>query len=539
MAYIKVYEREIIDRRTYPSALAQSVHFSVSADGKSFAPLNNNTGILFPKAEIGEMDNIIERGAKDPKIFYNGGKYTVFAEYVNSDGEEVYPDKYWVWETDDMIRFDEIGLCPKDSFSQMLNSGYISDTAPISNSILQDLYNVYGNIHFTYASLPESVTVHDISEVDSIEAICHYSDGSCDSKSVIWNVNDVPQKGTFEVTGEIFQLEYPSPAVEGFADPVVFEYNGKKYFIATNDKTGCVGLFVSCADTVMGLFTNGNLPACILDYDEERKLCGTFWAPEFHVINGEIYILFAVSGKVWGPQSHLMKLKHGGDIMDPTSWEDPVRITKANGEYLVTGEGQITLDMTYFSVKDRHYYMWSQRTLSPVDSGSMIYIAETDPSHPERLISEPVLIARPLYGWENQSGTVNNEGPYPLIVDDTVYIAYSAAAAGGFSYSIGLLKADVSSDLLCAESWEKSITPALTAYDMNDIEGPGHNAFAYGDDGKLIITYHGQNVDSDNRRNTYLHRVHFDKYGTPRFDLIPERDLPKNMRRVSVKVTLI
>ena len=47
-----------------------------------------------------------------------------------------------------------------------------------------------------------------------------------------------------------------------------------------------------------------------------------------------------------------------------------------------------------------------------------------------------VLLSRPLYGWENTSGTINNEGPYALILGDTVYLAYSGAARRIFAYSI-------------------------------------------------------------------------------------------------------
>ena len=62
------------------------------------------------------------------------------------------------------------------------------------------------------------------------------------------------------------------------------------------------------ADAVEGLFS-GAEEHLILDKDEERGFIQTFWAPEFHQIGGELYILFAVSGVKWGPQCHMMKLK--------------------------------------------------------------------------------------------------------------------------------------------------------------------------------------------------------------------------------------
>lgn len=55
----------------------------------------------------------------------------------------------------------------------------------------------------------------------------------------------------------------------------------------------------------------------------------------------------------------------------------------------------------------------------------MLYLAEIDDTAPWKLKSDPVLLSRPLYGWENMEGTINNEGPYTFISDDTVYLAYS------------------------------------------------------------------------------------------------------------------
>ena len=133
------------------------------------------------------------------------------------------------------------------------------------------------------------------------------------------------------------------------------------------------------------------------------------WAPEFHVIGGELYILFAVSDTNWGPQCHLMKLKKNGDILNPADWSCPIRIRKADGSWLT--EVGITLDMTYLKAGMRSYMIWSYRrhTMSIGDTGSMLYIATVNEEDPSRLTSEPVLLSRPLFGWENVNGTINNE----------------------------------------------------------------------------------------------------------------------------------
>ena len=66
-----------------------------------------------------------------------------------------------------------------------------------------------------------------------------------------------------------------------------------------------------------GLCGSGIKESLILDVQEEKGFVKTFWAPELHWIGGNLYILFAVSGKVWGPQCHIMKLKKEGDILNP------------------------------------------------------------------------------------------------------------------------------------------------------------------------------------------------------------------------------
>lgn len=535
MPYIKVYTREPVDKRTYPTALAHSIHFAVSLDGKNYTPLNNNYGILYTEAGIGEQNNILERGARNPKIYYDGCKLRVFADYIDAQGNEIDPEYCWLWvSVDDFASVYFSQEVKKSDWQTDIDTA--SDVLAIEASRLEVLVNSFEPVHFVSSLLVYDEEVTSLADLDKITAECYYSDGSCDIKPIKWNLENLPEKGLFEVTGEIVRPSFPEPCISGFADPIVYKWEGKWYFLATNDNTGDIGLYASCADTPEELFAEGNYPTCILPYDEARGFYQTFWAPEFHEIGGELYILFAVGNKQWAPQSHMMKLKKGGNILNPDDWCDPVRVRKANGENLV--EGEITLDMTYFEAGGRHYVAWSQRSFNPVDSGSMIYIGEIDPTNPYQLISEPTLLTRPLYGWENQSGTVNNEGPYPLKVDGKIYLVYSGGAAGGFSYSLGYLEANEKHDLLDDTCWTKAMTPVLTSYNLDTCEGPGHNGFFVGDDGKLMITYHGQRVGEDGRRNTYIHRVHFGADGRLIFNMSPDRDLPDDKKTVSIVVNI-
>src|SRR5690554_3722876 len=247
-------------------------------------------------------------------------------------------------------------------------------------------------------------------------------------------------------------------------------------------------------------------------------------------------IFFAVSGKEWGPQCHVMKLKKGGEITDPDSWSDPIRVLKKDGSYLC--ETGITLDMTYFELEGVSYVVWSERYNigTPDDSGSMLYIATVDSEQPWQLTSDPVLLSRPLYGWENVEGTINNEGPYPLITDSHVYIAYSGGAANGYTYAVGLLSIEKGKDLLDVNNWYKRPTPALSFYSIAGEYGPGHNAFYTDENGDVMITYHAEPDMGGNKRCSAIRRVHFDIDGEPRLDLSYECDLNSELTGVKMKV---
>ncbi|HEX2945950.1 MAG TPA: family 43 glycosylhydrolase [Clostridia bacterium] len=392
--------------------------------------------------------------------------------------------------------------------------------------------------------VPELITAASAEDVRKVPAAAVYTDGSTALKQVEWDTDkiDFDKPGIYEISGTVTQKVYKFPLASGYADPDILKWNGRYYFIATNDNLDDVGLYVREADTVSGLFDKGVREYLILGRDEAKGFVQTFWAPEFHMVRDELYIFFAVGGKIWGPQSHVMKLKKYGSIIDPDSWEAPVRVIKSDGSYLTT-EG-ITLDMTYFEANEISYLMWSYRIWksgisSADDSGSMLYIASIDPAEPWRLTSEPVLISRPLYGWENNMRTINNEGPYAIVTDDHIYITYSGGAAGGYTYVLGLLTARKGDDLLNPDNWTKSSAPVLSYYSVRDEYGPGHNTFYIDENNGLMIAYHAQESLKSNLRCTGIRRVHFNIHGVPVFDMSAERDLNAALAGVTTSVKVI
>lgn len=562
-AYLMLYTREAAaDEDSYPDGLARSIHMAVSTDGVNFTPMFSNYGILFAKAEVTAENTLVPKCVKNPWVFEREEGYGIAAIRVNEDGgeEEASKGKALLWTTSDFICFEEYGLvdiadipenacadgngglgdCAEQKYNLACEDATISCVIAIDATLADRAVLHYGKLTNVAVQVPECISVKSAAELSKVQARAVYSDGSTAQKQVKWDYSgvDFTKPGTYTVRGEVQTPEYPFPLANGYGDPVILPWEGKYYFIATNDNTNDVGLYVREADTVEGLFAEGIEQHIILDYDEERNFVQTFWAPEFHVIGGELYILFAVGGKQWSPQCHLMKFKKGGSIISPESWEEPIRVVRQDGSYL--GIKGITLDMTYIKSGKDSYMVWSYREhcMAPGDTGSMLYIASVDEKEPWKLTSEPVLLTRPLYGWENVSNTINNEGPYAFVTEDTVYLAYSGGSANKFTYAVGMLTAKVGKDLLDLDNWEKAKQPVLSFYSIDGLYGPGHNSFFTDAQGNLMIAYHGETAIDKTLRCDGMHRVHFNIEGKPVFDMAPERDLKPELRKVQMKVVV-
>lgn len=255
---VRVYTRDI-DKDEYPFGLAKAVHFEVEhKDDKGVrgtTALNNNYAVLFAEGNISKDNTIIPLGIDNPVIFeMPGGTIYISGRRIDTDGNSYDLDegRLWTFETHDLIHFETVGLVDPDTIAAYSPS----DVLDVDDTIIQTAIK-------------------------------------------FWN----PEKPADDLN----VCKYSFPLARGFGDPVIFKWEGKWYFISTSDNTGDIGIYVREADTVPELFKEDVVQHLILPYDEKRQLIQTFWAPEFHVIGGELYILFAVSAKQWGPQCHLMK----------------------------------------------------------------------------------------------------------------------------------------------------------------------------------------------------------------------------------------
>ncbi|NLN46667.1 MAG: family 43 glycosylhydrolase [Clostridiaceae bacterium] len=582
----------------YAPDLAYSIHFALGGQEGASACLNRNYGILFAEARISADNTIIPVSAVKPYLFRTAeGGVGVAAVQVRTDGSDdaVLHGNILIWtlETDGnfspaiqidlhadaavssvgieydaeaktyRIRWSDREGRFYHNFLQRLDAqaSPAERSEPISlpsapcdiegavpgNALAitpeerEAFHTRWTQVRQVGVRLPETVVAGCAADVERVRAELLYSDGSAALRDVEWDLAALSwdKPGTCRVRGRIRTVMQAFPVRPGFADPVVLLREGRYYFIATNDNTDTHGLYACDSDTFEGLFDPENPMREILPVDERRGLVRYFWAPEFHEIGGCLYILFAVSAvddRIPQPQCQMMRLKPGGDLIDPASWEDPVPVRRADGSSL--GTSGITLDMTYLESPRASYLIWSAREhfTTPLDTGSMLYIATTDPARPWILTSDPVLLSRPLFGWENIERTINNEGPYPLVRNGKVWLAYSAGSASAYSYAVGWLTADLGADLLDIGNWRKASAPALTYFSVPGIYGPGHNSFFVDKSGDTMLLYHGGVTRQRYLRSTGMRRVHFGRTGRPLLDLDAERDLDPAQRDVSMEV---
>lgn len=384
-------------------------------------------------------------------------------------------------------------------------------------------------------SVPETVTISDMEELKQVKAVARYSDGSMLKKRVDWYAEkiDFNKPGRYEIEGRIHQNRYEFPVAWNKADPCICKWKDKYYFISTNDLDHEHSVYMREADTIPELVTAQQVK--ILDAYTYPHLVGLLWAPELHVIKGKLYIFHAGTPQGFlQERSHVMMLKENGNPMKASDWETPVPVIRKDGSYLY-GESGITLDMTVFEAEGKYYVCWSQRQFKPVDQGAWLYIALIDPDEPWKLITEPVLLSMPEYGWANNH-TFVDEGPFALKTRDRLYLTFSSAAVDS-TYVVGLLSADPKADLLNPDNWLKENYPLLSSRSVEGEFGTGHNAYVTDEDGLVWNTYHAR-PGVDGPRSTGIRRVHFNAEGFPVLDLTEEKDLKPELALVETIVII-
>lgn len=427
------------------------------------------------------------------------------------------------------------GIAPQSSTGCLPEGAVPRNVLEISDSLAKRLMTRFLTPVNTANEVPGRVTVSSAEELKAVKALARYSDGSSVEKRVDWYIDgiDFGSPGRYSVEGRIHQDRYEFPVAWHKADPCIGKWKGKYYFISTNDLDHEHSIYIREADSIPGLVTAQQVK--ILDAYTYPHLGNLLWAPELHVIQDRLYVFHAGTPQEFlEEQCHVMALKEGGNPMKASDWERPERVIKKDGSYLY-GEAGITLDMTEFEVNGKYYVCWSQRQFKPVDQGAWLYIASIDPKEPWKLITDPVLLSMPEYGWANNH-TFVDEGPFVLITEDRIYLTFSSAAVDS-TYVVGLLSADPEADLLDPANWVKENYPLLTSRSAEGEFGPGHNAYVTDEDGLVWNTYHAR-PGVNGSRSSGIRRVHFNAEGFPVLDMTEELDLRPELAVVRTEVVI-
>lgn len=311
--------------------------------------------------------------------------------------------------------------------------------------------------------------------------------------------------GTWTVEGILKEDDYPDPLIPQRADPYVLKHTDGYYYF-----TGSVPeydrLVLRRAETIAGLFNAEE--KVIWTKHDEGEMGSHIWAPELHYIDGKWYLYFAAGSAEdkWAIRPYVLECADDDPLVG--RWIEKGRITMPIESF--------SLDATTFEHKGQRYLVWAQ-----IIEESCLYIAKMDT--PWSIMNEPVKISAPEYDWEIQLHRVN-EGPAVLIKNGKVFMAYSASGTDD-RYCMGLLTADVTSDLLDPGSWTKSPEPVFTSSESASQYGPGHNSFTVSEEESAdLIVYHARPYKQitgeplyDPNRHARVQRLLWKQDGTPYF----------------------
>ncbi len=253
------------------------------------------------------------------------------------------------------------------------------------------------------------------------------------------------------------------------------------------------------------------------------------WAPELHFLRGKWYIYFAADGG--RNESHRIWVLENAAA-------DPL-----DGEWQMKGKmadpsDRWAIDATVFEHDSRIYMVWSGWE-GEVNGAQNLYIAEL--SDPYTVKGNRVRISSPEYPWEkigdlkprvpseanpgadprNPIHVDVNEGPEILQHGSRIFLVYSAGGCWTDYYSLAMLTASGSSDLMDPASWKKSSAPVFWLSPEAHAYGTGHNSFFQSPDGKEDwILYHANSESGQgcgNRRSPRAQPFTWKPDGMPDF----------------------
>lgn len=304
---------------------------------------------------------------------------------------------------------------------------------------------------------------------------------------------------------------FTNPLLPAGADPYSFHKDGYYYYTHTTQNR-------------LVLWKTKNLSDL---KDAEQKTIWTppqntmyskqIWAPEIVFLRGKWYMYFAADDG--NNHNHRMYVLENGNA-DPMDgeWVFKGKIADRTDKWAIDGD--------VIDYKGQLYIIWSGWE-GDKNGQQNIYIAKM--SNPWTIEGDRVLISKPELDWEKHGRLkgetpeqVNvNEGPQFLLHKNKMFIVYSASGCWTDYYTLGMLTAKDTGNLLDPENWVKSPEPVFKAAPENGVYAAGHNSFFKSPDGKEDwILYHANSKPGQGcggHRSPRAQKFTWNKDGTPDF----------------------
>lgn len=310
-------------------------------------------------------------------------------------------------------------------------------------------------------------------------------------------------------------MEYKTPFIIERADPHVYKHTDGTYYMTASVPAYDL-IELRSGKTLEELQTN---PVKNVWYKHETgDQSELIWAPEIHFVQGDFYIYYAATD-TQDQHAYDKTFQHRMYAIK-CSGQNPMQDEWTECGQIITRQDSFCLDATVLHAPNQDYYIWAQKEIG-ANSNSNIYIAKM--LTPTTLDDKQVCISKPEVDWEIKGFKVN-EGPSTMIKDGRVFLTISGSATDE-NYSIGLLYADVNSELDEKDSWTKLDYPLMVTDFENNRFGPGHNSFTYDEQGNPLMVYHcrPERVGLDEalynpNRDMCIQEVHFDENNIMYFD---------------------
>lgn len=308
------------------------------------------------------------------------------------------------------------------------------------------------------------------------------------------------------------QQTFTNPLLPSGADPWCIYKDGFYYYTHTTGRNISIWKTKSIANLRSAERKVVFTPPATGPYSKE------LWAPEIHFLQGKWYIYFAAdSGR---------NINHRLFVLENSS-ANPLQGEWTMKGKLETPDDKWSIDGSLFEYKKQLYLIWSGWE-GDANGQQNIYIAKM--KNPWTVEGKRVKLSSPEYPWERNGKISNaddppnvyvNEGPEVLVHGNKLFLIYSASGCWTDAYTLGMLTANSSSDLMNPSSWKKSPEPVFKQSVENSVYAPGHNSFFTSPDGKEdYILYHANSKPGQGCggfRSPRAQKFTWNKDGTPNF----------------------